>query len=864
VDESGISQLVGQHLEYLTLGRPIGRGVYGWAFRATDNRNNQELAVKFYAGNWVVKHTDLFNRLIDQCNQLVGLQHPNLIESKDLILTKGAEDAPIALLVMDLATRGHLGNLVADDRHADLMSATHAIKQAAAGLAYLHSEDVVHGDLKPTNLLVDSEGHIRVGDAGLSCLVDEMGLTTEPLLTRPLPYYYSPEQCKGEDPTAASDIYSLGACFYHLLIGETPYEGKSPFQLFRGHTEDPIPDPTMKMPTLPVITTQIINKAMAKDPEDRYGSVEMMIEDLAFVLQGRNTLPPIGEPDDLIEQHHEPGRKQAAKSVERPIPVQPKKSGLPLIPIIGVAVVIVLLAGWFGFKSSFSETPTPTRRSVAIVSPSPSGGNIGTLPRITPPSLPTPSLEPTPETAKRLEIPAGLPTLRAPVLMSVEPYEDPSTAFDAADGNLFKFKKDRLWTKITASSPEWTLIGTPKRPLNRDAHELELNINKRLDQNNPSLVMTFSFGYPNVSEAPIRFPKDWDREFIQRRIKLAAVEPQRYTVKLSAARTQEKRLAVLQFDLDPTGGVPKVRAQVIPGFLSATPGAIKVVEPPTEWTASSVRTMVILTKEELFISVEGKLMAWVDLRADKDTRLGLSQPRLTFKQDFETFSDGFLEVGILGVSRKPATAARLIEGIRPSDLPESEWGPISSQTDIVGRTGRASIRAIGDAVQVTAKSRGDQDEHCTLRFRNLTLRPDRIFYTRIGIQPQDASARGAWSYQIGFSPSGEPADFVGIGNGGRVVVEPGQAPADGESLIEWEIYRDHHKLDSIVNGQSTRINLGEDVSFDDMALNVRVTQQSKGSDVESQTAFIIGEIQEDVGKKPKSVQEAQDRSQLTH
>ena len=152
--------------------------------------------------------------------------------------------------------------------------ATRVIRAAAEGLGHAHKRGIIHRDIKPGNIMMTRDGQVKVSDFGLARDVlqghDIIG-SGHSLGT---PRYMAPEQALGEEPTAASDLYSLATTYYVLLTGRPPFDATTDRQLMKKQVTEPVPDPRRYVPTLPVTVYRFLEKAMAKPLEDRYQTAE--------------------------------------------------------------------------------------------------------------------------------------------------------------------------------------------------------------------------------------------------------------------------------------------------------------------------------------------------------------------------------------------------------------------------------------------------------------------------------------------------------------------------------------------------------------------------------------------------------------
>jgi hypothetical protein len=156
--------------------------------------------------------------------------------------------------------------------------------QIASALASAHARGVVHRDVKPQNVILTDEGRPKVTDFGIarSSDVESVTLTGTVMGTSE---YIAPEQARGELVDYRSDVYSLGAILYELSTGEVPYPGENPVSVAMRHLHEPVPSARASRPEIPARLDAAIRRAMAKDPEERFGSMDELIAELEAALR---------------------------------------------------------------------------------------------------------------------------------------------------------------------------------------------------------------------------------------------------------------------------------------------------------------------------------------------------------------------------------------------------------------------------------------------------------------------------------------------------------------------------------------------------------------------------------------------------
>lgn len=207
----------------------------------------------------------LLDRLLREAKAAAQLSHPNVVTVHHVGRWPGGY-----YLVLELVRGGSLQDRIASGTPLPWMEATCAVADACLGVHAAHAAGFIHRDLKPSNLLCDESGRVKVADFGLVCGGDLTTSTPGRLVGTP--YYMSPEQCRSEPADERSDVYALGATYFVLLTGQTPYPAGSPMLVMFAHCSAPPPDPRAVVPSLPPGCSAIVQRAMAKAPADRYQS----------------------------------------------------------------------------------------------------------------------------------------------------------------------------------------------------------------------------------------------------------------------------------------------------------------------------------------------------------------------------------------------------------------------------------------------------------------------------------------------------------------------------------------------------------------------------------------------------------------
>ncbi len=282
---SGNDTIAGIDVEHYWLGKKLGRfevveilgkGAMGVVFRAHDPDLRRDVALKILEKQFIKsqKRTYRLEQFIREARSAARLSHPNSVTVYEI-----GQDKGWYFIAMEIVSGGTLLDLVRRKKKrvpVDLVC--ELIAQAADALSAAHKLGIVHRDIKPSNLMLTSDGRIKVADFGLAQLQDTSDDFELPTKAVGTPYWMSPEQCKGQTAIPQSDIYSLGAVLYFALTGEVPFKGSTKKEILTQHINAPVPDPRKIRKDVSETLYNIIRKAMAKNPAERFhDAAEMAI-----------------------------------------------------------------------------------------------------------------------------------------------------------------------------------------------------------------------------------------------------------------------------------------------------------------------------------------------------------------------------------------------------------------------------------------------------------------------------------------------------------------------------------------------------------------------------------------------------------
>jgi len=277
--------LIGFQNSELRFDRLIGKGAMGAVYRGTQLSLGRKVAIKVIAPHLAddPEHRLRFDR---EARTLGRLVHPNIIACHDIGPCPGPNGRELFVMVLEFVDGWNLGAVMKSGK----MTARRALdlhRQAALGLAYAHSQGVIHRDIKPDNIMVTRSGIAKVADFGLAKAMDST-LVTQTGVVLGSPAYMSPEACQGEVLTPASDLYGLGCSLFHCLTGSPPFPAVSSLQVLNLHVTASIPRVSSSRADLAMMDA-VVQRLMAKLPKDRHPDglvVANQLKDLIHQVPG--------------------------------------------------------------------------------------------------------------------------------------------------------------------------------------------------------------------------------------------------------------------------------------------------------------------------------------------------------------------------------------------------------------------------------------------------------------------------------------------------------------------------------------------------------------------------------------------------
>jgi hypothetical protein len=408
--------------------KKLGEGGMGAVYLAVDSATSKNVAVKVLPRHFS-SNAEFVKRFRREAEMATQLRHPNIVGA-----FATGEDLGYHYYVMEFCEGETLDSRLKRERTFPVAHALGLILQAAQGLHFAHQQGIVHRDIKPPNLFLMKDGTLKILDLGLSKFVDDPAQSFKTVTGAVLgtPHYISPEQAQGEkDIDGRTDIYSLGATLYHLLTGQTPFDGTTVLEILSKHVNVQLPNPQDLREDLPDPVVQVLQRMMAKSPRDRYRDCGALIDDLEQVIAGRTPKTQMIEEalSTIGPAIRRAGLKRRAPSTTRRIAmVGPSKAPWVAAGSVGAAALLVLAFVLAGRGGEPVEPPPVVKKKAEPPAVAPHSH--GDPPPPTPAPRPSPPPEPAFEPRKR-PIPAPAPEIpESPIEALTRRLREANPSFD--------------------------------------------------------------------------------------------------------------------------------------------------------------------------------------------------------------------------------------------------------------------------------------------------------------------------------------------------------------------------------------------------------------------------------------------------
>lgn len=357
--------------------KTIGEGGMANVYLAYDTILDRNVALKVLRGD-LANDEKFVRRFQREALSASSLSHPNIVEMYDV-----GEDDGQYYIVMEYVEGKTLKQLIKKRGALTVSEVVDIMLQLTDGLAHAHESYIIHRDIKPQNILIMENGLVKITDFGIAMAMNAAQLTQTNSVMGSV-HYLPPEQANGKGATVKSDIYSLGILMYELLTGTIPFKGENAVEIALKQMKEPLPDVTIENPDIPQSIENILLRATAKNPKNRYKNVKEMYDDLKTSLdESRKNekrivyqYPENDLDQTLVMEKVEEAKKQDDKSKEVAVKIEDnetktekKKNKVAIIIASIIAGLLIIGAGAILIVSNINnkEVKIPDVSDLTIV-----------------------------------------------------------------------------------------------------------------------------------------------------------------------------------------------------------------------------------------------------------------------------------------------------------------------------------------------------------------------------------------------------------------------------------------------------------------------------------------------------------------
>lgn len=276
------NQLIGSRYRIM---RTLGEGGMANVYLAHDLILDRDVSIKTLRLD-LSNDEKTINRFRREALAATELTHPNIVDVYDF-----DEEDGMQYLVMEYVDGMDLKTYIKRNFPMPLQQVIKILKQVLSAVSEAHKAGIIHRDLKPQNILIDNQGNAKISDFGIAMTNSDLGMTQTNTILGSV-HYLSPEQTRGGMATDKSDVYSLGIILYEMLVGKVPFAGENAVAIALQHSQSQIPLVRDFDDSIPQALENVVLKATAKDPAERYASVDAMLIDLRTSLDASRIMEP--------------------------------------------------------------------------------------------------------------------------------------------------------------------------------------------------------------------------------------------------------------------------------------------------------------------------------------------------------------------------------------------------------------------------------------------------------------------------------------------------------------------------------------------------------------------------------------------
>src|SRR3954466_14222036 len=329
-----MSTLVGMQLSgRYRLDAQIGAGGMSTVYRAFDANLERRVAIKLLHRE-IAADSDQLERFRREARAVAQLSHPHIVGVID-----AGEDEGRPYIVFEYVEGETLKERIRRMGRLPIDEAIAYTIEIARALGCAHTNQIVHRDIKPQNVLIDAEGSAKVTDFGIARSLEQDGLTADGRVLGTTDYV-SPEQALGQDVNGQSDIYSLGVVLYEMLTGEVPFHGENQVAVAMKHVREDLPDIQVRRPEVSATLAAVLDHMTEKDLDRRYADVDTLVADLeeALAIETARSGTSTGEATAVLRTIPAQARRRLPLRVRFPVPV------VAFVAVVAIGTLILVFA----------------------------------------------------------------------------------------------------------------------------------------------------------------------------------------------------------------------------------------------------------------------------------------------------------------------------------------------------------------------------------------------------------------------------------------------------------------------------------------------------------------------------------------
>ncbi|MBI5727505.1 MAG: protein kinase [Ignavibacteriales bacterium] len=280
--------MIGSVIENYKVISMLGEGGMGVVYKALDMKLERFVALKILSSQSAT-NPQFIERFKREARNQAKLTHPNIVPVYGF-----TDDHGVLGIAMEFVEGETLEKIIYKKKRLDALEALQIVKQILQGVGYAHTKGFIHRDIKPSNIILSKEGTVKIMDFGISKSMFDKGITKTGTKIGTI-LYMSPEQIRAEEPTRQSDIYSIGITLYEMLVGKTPFDMGTEYEIMEAHLKKNPGRVSLNLDSVPPEIDKIVAKSLEKIVQKRYLTCDEFIDDIEELIKKLDKSKPVGK-----------------------------------------------------------------------------------------------------------------------------------------------------------------------------------------------------------------------------------------------------------------------------------------------------------------------------------------------------------------------------------------------------------------------------------------------------------------------------------------------------------------------------------------------------------------------------------------